>query len=398
MLSPKLILKHNIEYLRPALALYEYLVRSHWNGKSLSGPDPGIRMNTRVGRFVKSYLGFLPWSDNLVYLQTQGYWIFSNWQIFDFTGDDVAQQIALACSDNVVEMQKPEGYWEYPNPEWKDRVATVEGCFAALGLLESYARSSDEKYLQAALQWFDYLGTDIGFRQQEQGNMWAINYFAHRSRDAGGVPNNSTLLLWFLARLYEVTNDPSYLESCEKMVAWLKHVQLPSGELPYALGRTPDKDKTHFLCFQYNAFEFMDLVHYYKITKHESIWPVIESLSRFLSSGLTIDGQARFDCNHENPDVPYYGIAIARALSQATDLELGDYRAIAKTGFAHALTCQREDGGLRYHSQRNYGFLADRRSYPRYLSMILHHLLLECDNGQVAAADMATSLGLVNES
>jgi len=367
-------------YLQPALALHQFLVKTHWNGKVLTGPDPGIRFNTRVGRFVKSYLSIVPWSDNLVYMQAQGYWIFDNWQIFDVTNNEDAKSIALACADGVVALQQPEGYWEYPNPEWKDRIATVEGCFAALGLLETFSRHEDERYLDAARRWFEYVLSDIGFRKQENKAMWAINYFAHRSGDGGGVPNNSTLLLWFLARMYQLTNESRCLEPCKKMIAWLAHVQLPSGELPYALGNSPDKDKTHFLCFQYNAFEFMDLVHYHKITGDQDVWSILEKLSQYLSTGLTKEGKARFDCLHETPDVPYYTMAIATALSQATELELGNYRALAERAFKQVLSNQRDDGGLAYHSRKNYGCLTDRRSYPRYLAMILHHLLRESQN------------------
>lgn len=344
----------------------------------LSGPDPGIRFNTRIGRFVKSYLGMFPWSDNVIYQQAQGYWITANWQMFELTGDEQAKSIALACSDAVVDMQMQGGYWEYPNREWKDRIATVEGCFASLGLLESFARVQDEPYLDAVKRWFDFLIKDVGFRQQTQPNMWAINYFAKRSKDVGGVPNNSTLLLWLLARLHQATGEDQYIDPCNKLVNWLAHVQLSSGELPYALGKTPDKDRVHFLCFQYNAFEFMDLVHYYHLTCDEEIWPVIEQLAKYLSTGLTEEGTARFDCHHKTPEVPYYTVAIARALSMATDLGLGDYRELSTRAFQQVLSQQRADGGFNYHSRKNYRFLTDRRSYPRYLSMMLHHLLSEC--------------------
>ena len=376
---------HPSTFLNSANSLHDYLLRTHWNGAELAGPDPGIRFNTRVGRFVKSYLKFLPWSDDLVYMQGQGYWIFANWQMFDLTGDEHCKEIALACSNNVAAMQQPEGYWNYPNPEWKDRIATVEGCFAVLGLLDSYSRFANEKYLHSAERWFDYLMSDIGFRVQDDETMWAINYFAHRPGNGGGVPNNSTLLLWLLARLFNETGESKYLEPCEKMVNWLKHVQLPSGELPYALGRTPDKDKIHFLCFQYNAFEFMDLVYYYRITGDPEVWPVIRQLATYLATGLNEQGKARFDCLRETPDVPYYTIAIARALGVATDLKIGDYRAQSERGYLQVLGQQRSDGSFNYHSRQNYRFLTDRRSYPRYLSMILCHLLQEYDSRQAPA-------------
>ncbi len=364
----------NSQCLQAANDLYRYLIQVHWDGNALRGPDPGMRFNTRVGRFVKSYTSFLPWTDNMTYMQAQGYWIFDNWEMFDLTGDESAKTIALSCAETVIEMQTPQGYWEYPNLEWKHRIATVEGCFAVLGLLECFARVRDERFLDAARRWFDYLISNIGFRRQQQENMWAVNYFSNQDTDGGGVPNNSTMLLWVLARFHDLTGESKFLEPCDKMVAWLRHVQLPSGELPYGVG-VGKQDRAHFLCYQYNAFEFMDLVHYQKLTGDEEIQPVVERLASYLTAGLTAEGKARYDCSHENPDVLYYTVAVARALSVATDLQLGDYTASAEKAFQRALSYQRPDGGFSYHSRKNYGCLTDRRSYPRYLSMILNHLL-----------------------
>jgi hypothetical protein len=54
---------------------------------------------------------------------------------------------------------------------------------------------------------------------------------------------------------------------------------------------------------------------------------------------------------------------------------MGDFRDQADKARARVLSQQREDGGFRFYSKANYGFLTDRRSYPRNLSMILCHLL-----------------------
>src|SRR5947199_9643869 len=102
-----------------AVRLHGYLLKRHWNGQALKGPDPGIRFNWRVGRFVKGYLDFLPWRDDLVYVQGQGYWILGNYLMADLLDDERYAEIALACSEYVLRAQHPEGYWEYPNPEWK---------------------------------------------------------------------------------------------------------------------------------------------------------------------------------------------------------------------------------------------------------------------------------------
>lgn len=365
------------ELLGSAEKLYRYMVKSHWTGTALRGPDPGIRFNTRVGRFVKSYLSWMHWSDDLVYMQGQAYWIFANWQLFDITGDESAKSIAIACAENLVALQTPGGYWDYPNPEWAGRIATVEGAFATLGMLDCFARTRDDKFLSAADRWFEYMLNGVGFRKQEDQSMWAVNYFSFENDDFGGVPNNSTMVLWMLARMFELSGDPKYLEPCQKMVNWLRHVQLPSGELPYQLRRTAADHRIHFLCYQYNAFEFMDLVSYYKITGDADIQPVIRRLAEYLSGGLTDEGNGRFDCHKETPDVLYYTVAIARAISLANELGLADCSAIVDRAFRGALDKQKSNGHFEYHSRKNYKLIADRRSYPRYLSMILHHLLLE---------------------
>ncbi|MDX1522315.1 MAG: hypothetical protein R3264_11855 [Anaerolineae bacterium] len=357
--------------------LHGYLLKEHWTGQALVGPDPGIRFNARIGRFIKGYLNFLPWSDNLVYLQAQGYWIFNNWLLAELAGEDHYRHLALACSDYVLAAQQPDGYWPYPNPEWRGRVATVEGCFAALGLLESYARRGNDDYLEGAKKWYDYLLSGIGFRGQARAGMLAINYFAHQSGDGGGVPNNSTLVLWTLARLAELSRDDQVLATAASLIRWLKHTQLASGELPYAVGATPAKDRIHFLCYQYNAFEFMDLVHYWRITGDASVWPIMEPLAAYLAGGLTEAGAARYDCAHAQPEVIYYTLAMAQALSQATSLGLGDFSRLVERAYGRVLSQQRQDGGFEFYSRGNYGFLSDQRSYPRYLAMILHHLLRE---------------------
>jgi len=70
--------------------------------------DPRI---TRVGRFIKSYLPDLPWSDDLTYIQAQGYWILDNWLLFDITGEDQYAQCAVRGTQTVLSMQESEG-WE----------------------------------------------------------------------------------------------------------------------------------------------------------------------------------------------------------------------------------------------------------------------------------------------
>lgn len=361
------------ELFDAAKRLHTHLLDKHWTGQALKGPDSGIRFNFRIGRFIKSYLSFVPWSDHYSYMQGQAYWIFANWLLADLTREPGWNKVALDCTEYVLDEQQAEGFWVYPNPEWRGRILTVEGCFAALGLLESYCHGHHEPFLEGARRWEQYLTREVRFEGSD--GLLAIHYFANSPGSL--VPNNTTLLLWNLARLAEATGDDRFLATCQAMVAWLNKVQLESGELPYAVEGLKGKDRTHFLCYQYNAFEFLDLAHYYHITRDRAIWPVLEGLARYLATGLTEAGAARYTCYRAWPEVNYYTAAVGRALGEATALGVGDFRAQSDRAFKRLLAQQRPDGGFKFFSRNNYRVLADRRSYPRNLAMILYHLLSE---------------------
>lgn len=357
-----------------AQGLHNYLCQKHWNGCALGGPDSGVRWNFKLGRFVKSYLAFLPWTDNYIFMQAQGYWIMANWLMAELYANPHYRTLALDCTNYLVTAQQPDGHWIYPPlPSRKGKIATVEGNIATIGLLTSYRQTGDEAQVAAAKRWYEFLVNRIGF--QEKNGLLAINYWANEQN--GPVPNNTTLTLWTLAELATATGDSQYLAPSTAMLAFLSRVQMASGEFPYEVGHTAAEHRPHFLCFQYNAFEFLDLTRYYQLTKDKAVLHILEKLARFLSTGLTDTGAARYNCHQAQPETTYYTAAIATALSQATALGLGDYRALAERGYTWVLAQQRADGGMAFFSRGNYGFFADRRSYPRNLSMILCHLMRE---------------------
>jgi hypothetical protein len=359
--------------LDAASYLQRYLMKEHFNGKALEGPDSGVRFNARIWRFIKSYLYFLPWIDSYEFMQTQGYWILANWRLADLLGNKQFGKLALACAEYVASTQQPEGHWKYPPvPSRKGKIATVEGNFAAIGLLESYRRTKQEYLLSAATKWHRFLVDNIGF--QEIDDRLAINYWA--SSPSGMVPNNTSLTLWVLAELADASNDVQYLAPCEAMVAFLDAVQMENGELPYAVASSADSGRPHFLCFQYNAFEFLDLVHYYGITSDQSVWPILGRLATFLSQGVSESGAARYDCYHDGPEVLYYTAAVAAALSQATALGIANFGRTVDQAYSRVLAQQKANGGMEFFSKRNYGFLTDRRPYPRNLAMVLYHLII----------------------
>jgi hypothetical protein len=362
-------------YLRAAEKLHHYMVETHWDGQALVGPDPGVRFNYRIGRFIKSYLANVPWNDELYYLQGQGYWSLCNWSLYTQTENSIYRDIALRCSAFMLQQQRGDGAWDYPNPEWRQRVATVEGIWGSLGLLESYRKTHDAAFLAGALRWHEYLITEIGF--QENGDELAINYFANRAGDR--VPNNSICLLRFLAELADVTNDGVYLKPCKGLLTFAQRAQKATGEFPYAVAGTGEgQGRSHFQCYQYNAFQCLDLIRYFELSRDSDALALISSVLSFLRGGLAQDGHALYQCDSKHRAVTYHATVLGAAFLKGDQSGLDDYKDLADRAYAYVLRLQRPDGSL-IHSQRDYYLLGDRRSYPRYLAMILHHLLLKCE-------------------
>ncbi len=375
-----------------ALRLHQYLIASHWDGKSLVGPDPGIRFNYRIGRFIKGYLRRLPWRDNYYYLQAQGYWTSSNWSLFARTGDESYREIALRTSQSMLERQREDGAWDYPNPEWRGRVATVEGCWGALGLLESFRRTANPSLLAGALRWHRFLIESVGF--QRVGDELAVNYFAYRK--GSRVPNNATLVLRFLAELAELSGDKGYLEPATGLLTFLRRSQTPDGELQYAVpGEGDSRGRPHFQCFQYNAFQCLDLMRYREVTGDDASLPLIKGVLEFLRRGLAEDGHAMYQCGVPHRAVTYHAAALGAAFATAGQQGIVGYEDAMDRAYSYVLRMQRQDGSFLY-SLRDYGLLSDRRSYPRYLSMILYHLLVRAhgSEGEAVTKEEAREVAL----
>lgn len=359
--------------------LHSYLVSHHIdNDGAVVGPDVGVRFNLRVWRFVKSYLSFLPWRDTYYYTQGQTYWILSNLELHKLTNDASYLDLALKCADTMLSKQMPEGCWEFPQNEWKGVFATVETCFGGLGLLAAFEAIKDDRYLSAAIRTYGFIVKQTGFQKYDEDSL-AVNYFSNRGR--GLVPNNSTLAVWFCAALKHATGDSKYLDDyCAPMINFLIRCQCKSGELPYSLISDQGNGRDHYQCFQYNSFQFMDMVEYYRITRDDKVLPMMHRMAGFLSTGLTELGDIRADCMSDWPIRNYCTAAISAALSRATQAGLGEYTDLAICSYKRLISLQRKDGGFDF-STRDYRFLSDRRSYPRVMCMILRHLLIGAELG-----------------
>lgn len=354
-----------------ALKIHQAIQRDFSIDGAIIGPDPGVRFNYRLWRFLKGYTPWIAWNDGLYYLQCQGYWVMANWLLAENASDRYAET-AVAATDQIVRRQRRDGAWDYPNPEWKGRVATVEGTFASFALLETYRRTGQQAYLDAALRWHTYFSESIGF--QVYRGMTAVNYFA--GRPSNPVPNNSSLILRYLANLANATGDSSYAEQCEPVVEFLRAVQQPSGELPYVVD---EPRMLHFQCFQYHAFIYLDTWNYYQMSGDERVVDLLRGVLRFLEGALAPSGYGVYQCSQRYRTVNYHTAAIATALHTVHNIgmsveQVADYRNRAQIAFEYLLKQQAADGSFT-HSRGDYRLICDHRRYPRYLAMMLYHLL-----------------------
>jgi hypothetical protein len=355
-----------------ALQLYEYLVARHWNGAALCGPDVGIRFNSRIGRFVKSYLRQLNWKDNYCYIQAQGYWVLDNWQLFSTFGKERYRDMAVRCSEYLLAQQRDTGAWDYPNPEWRGRVATAEGTWGALGLLESYRQTGDRRFLNSVQKWHHFLTERIGF--QEVSSQLAVNYFFGQT--GVRVPNNSAIVLRFLAELAHATGEELERSRCQGLLSFLQAVQRETGEFPYSVkGESGSEGWPHFQCYQYNAFMCLDLMRYHELTGDSGALLMISRLLGFLRQALAGNGHSWFDCHNRHREVTYHTAVLAQAFERAAHFGIDGYTDLANRAYTYLLGLQQPDGGFTF-SRGDYLLLSDQRSYPRNLSMILFHLLL----------------------
>jgi prenyltransferase beta subunit len=361
-----------------AVKLYDFIFENFWEDNAITGPDPGLMFNLRVFRFVNSYLHRFSRVKRYYFLQAQAYWVKDNWALFNLTGISKYRDVAISCSNRILSCQESDGSWNYPLKEWSNYVSTVEGVWASLSLLESYSQTSDKSYLDAALKWYDFLINKTGFQEFEDS--LSINYLAFSKKDRK-VPNNATLALWFFSELFNVTKDARFLKFNDKLIGFLELCQKPNGELIYEVG------KEHYLCYHYNSFELLDLLHCYNITQSSRVKSVIENLAKFVASGVTENGTVKYSCSQEFPEYIVFSSVAAAALLGATNIGLGNYQDEINKLYSYILENQKENGSfiLSRHDMVyvrnpvNWGFLTDRTPYPRQMSYILHHLLIGID-------------------
>ena len=257
--------------------------------------------------------------------------MFANWALYKHTTREEYRSMALECSKCILKIQRDDGAWEYSFTASREGVATVQGNWGGISLLESYRHEADQALLHGVIKWHDYLIKNVGFQRLDHG--LAIDSFDDDK--ACIVPNDSADVLRFLAEMYQVTGDGSYLEPCTGLLIFLEDVQKKTGEFPYILsGKNGKKGRQHFQCYQYNAFQCMSLMRYYEATGDETPIDIIENLLKFLSTGIADDGHVYFQCDKRYYKMTCHATAVGAAFVKAMQLGIADYDHLAQRIFA----------------------------------------------------------------
>ena len=124
------------------------------------------------------------------------------------------------------------------------------------------------------------------------------------------------------------------------MIKFLQYSQKDNGELPYAFQVSEIEGREHFLCYQYNCFQFLDLVHFWELTNNEEIYSILGDLIRFIKTGMHPDGHSKYKCNKSYPEVTYYTAVMGAAFIKATEIGLGDFSEYENKSYERVLERQ----------------------------------------------------------
>ena len=139
-----------------------------------------------------------------------------------------------------------------------------------------------------------------------------------------------------------MTNDFRFTETTCWYYDFISRAQKPSGEFPYtvSVGGKTRSARPHFQCYQYNAFECLNLMRYHGLSRDDSALSLISRQLDFLSGGLGGDGHASYDCGERRRSVTYHSAALAAAFAEAGRLGMAGYEVLSERAYSYVLRLQ----------------------------------------------------------
>lgn len=161
--------------------------------------------------------------------------IFTLLELYDAYGEQRLMDQALASGEFILSMQRPEGkhagafhYSIFTDTnEKEDRYVVGTTSKTIFTLLELHRRTSEQKYLDAAVKGADWLLTMI----RDEGNVKP--YVRLRDDKWMSVSKDSTLyngqVLSALSRMYRVTGEQKYMDGADTLAAYIQQKVVDEG-------------------------------------------------------------------------------------------------------------------------------------------------------------------------
>lgn len=220
------------EYLAAAEKLSDRLDETR-RGGAISGKDPFT-------------------NETVTFPAAQGWDIPAEIELYQTTGNGKYFERAKKSADWLIKNQK-DGYWERPlNCTDCDRIYTVEGGEAALGLIELYEYTGDEKYLEPAEKWAEFLVNNITYVRTSNSSL--IFQYQQPNRH-WRVLNINALSSLVLLKLWKHTGREKYLLLANESINFIIENQQEGGKYPYRLDWKSDDAGTRLLEKIYKSME-----------------------------------------------------------------------------------------------------------------------------------------------
>ena len=162
-------------------------------------------------------------------MQAQAYWILSNSKLYSSTKKQKYLEYCRNSADRLLVLQRDDGAYDNPDPEWAGLHVPVQGCFATIAFLEVYNLTKNKVYLEAAIKYYNFIEeSDWIVHEGYELIRYFIGEDTVRYIKPGNiskiVPNNQTLLVFMYSYFYKVTGEKHYLDRVPSLINYLESV------------------------------------------------------------------------------------------------------------------------------------------------------------------------------
>ncbi len=148
----------------------------------------------------------LRWWD-VSYPETTWYIIPTLYEVYKYTNNKKYYNSILKAWEYLLNIQMENWAWG-DSVKWEPAIFDIWQII--FGLVKLYEITNDEKYLQAAKKWWDFIVSD-----QEEDGSWVKYAFNNQPH------TYYSRVSWALLKLWKITNDEKYKNSAIKQLNWV---------------------------------------------------------------------------------------------------------------------------------------------------------------------------------